>query len=96
MSNTISSQEFKDRLSELTILDIRTPDEIADFPIGGITILFEELMERLDLLEPYKNQELVVVCYTGLQSKIACTILKKRGFLFIKNLEGGLEAFLSL
>ncbi len=96
MLNTISPQEFKDRLAELSILDIRTTDEIEDFPIGGICVLFDELMERLDLLEPYKNQELVVVCYTGLQSKIACTILKKRGFSHIKNLEGGLEAYLSL
>lgn len=89
-------QEFKDRLSELCILDIRTADEIEDFPIGGISILFEDLMEQVSVLEPYKNQEMVVVCYTGLQSKIACTILKKRGFSHIQNLEGGLEAYLSL
>lgn len=89
-------QEFKDRFLELCILDIRTTDEIEDFPIGGISILFEDLMEQVSVLEPYKNQEMVVVCYTGLQSKIACTILKKRGFSHIQNLEGGLEAYLSL
>ena len=43
-----------------------------------------------------QNEEIIVVCYTGLQSFAAQAILSKRGFTNIKNLDGGLEAYLSL
>ncbi|WP_026994238.1 rhodanese-like domain-containing protein [Flectobacillus major] len=94
--NSISAEEFKERLSSLNILDIRTPDEIEEFDLGGIHIPFESLFERMEAYETLKNQEVIVICYTGLQSKIAVTILSKKGFVGVKNLEGGIEAFLSL
>jgi adenylyltransferase/sulfurtransferase len=86
--------EFKQRLSELTILDIRTPYEIEDFDMGGIQIPLDELLLNLSKIESLKNEEIVVICYTGLQSEIACKILAKKGFIKIQNLEGGLEAYL--
>lgn len=88
--------EFKQRLSELTILDIRTPYEIEEFDLGGIQIPLDELLLNLETIEHLKNEEIVVICYTGLQSEIACKILAKRGFTKIQNLEGGLEAYLAL
>ncbi len=92
----INPKEFKDRLSELTILDIRTPYEIEDFDMGGIQIPLDELLLNLEQIEHLKNQELIIICYTGLQSKIAQKILEKRGFKLLRNLEGGLEAYLNL
>ncbi|PWK16757.1 adenylyltransferase/sulfurtransferase [Arcicella aurantiaca] len=92
----MSAEEFKERLSELTILDIRTPYEIEDWDLGGIQIPLDELLLNLELIEKLKNQEIVIICHTGLQSEIARKILQKRGFTNLKNLEGGLEAFLTL
>ncbi|MCU0468291.1 MAG: rhodanese-like domain-containing protein [Arcicella sp.] len=92
----ITPQEFKDRLPTLTILDIRTPYEIEEFDMGGIQIPLDELLLHLEQIEHLKNQEIIIVCYTGLQSKIAQKILQKRGFQHLRNLEGGLEAYLSL
>jgi rhodanese-related sulfurtransferase len=92
----MSPQEFKKRLPDLTILDIRTPYEIEELDMGGIQIPLDELLLNLEEIENLKNQEIVAICYTGLQSEIACRILKKRGFTKIENLEGGLEAYLSL
>jgi rhodanese-related sulfurtransferase len=92
----ITPQEFKDRLPTLTILDIRTPYEIDEFDMGGIKIPLDELLLHLEQIEHLKNQEIIIVCYTGLQSKIAQKILQKRGFQHLRNLEGGLEAYLSL
>jgi rhodanese-related sulfurtransferase len=92
----ISPEEFKARLSELTILDIRTPYEIEDLDMGGIQIPLDELLLNLEQIEHLKNQEVIIICYTGLQSKIAQKILEKRGFQNLRNLEGGLEAYLEL
>ena len=90
------STEFKNRFPELTILDIRTPYEIEAFDMGGIQIPLDELLLDINKIEHLKNEELVIICYTGLQSEIACKILAKKGFLKVQNLEGGLEAFLKL
>lgn len=92
----INPQEFKDRFSELTILDIRTPYEIEDLDLGGIQIPLDELLLNDEKIENLKNQEVIIICYSGLQSKIAQKILEKRGFKHLRNLEGGLEAYLAL
>lgn len=92
----IIAKEFKDRFSELMILDIRTPYEIEEFDMGGIQIPLDELLLNLEQIEHLKNQEIIIICFTGLQSKIAQKILEKRGFKRLRNLEGGLEAYLSL
>jgi rhodanese-related sulfurtransferase len=90
----ISPKEFKARFSELTILDIRTPYEIGDLNMDGIQIPLDELLLNLEQIEHLKNQEVIIICYSGLQSKIAQKILEKRGFQNLRNLEGGLEAYL--
>lgn len=92
----ISPQEFKDRLSELTILDIRTPYEIEALDLGGIQIPLEELLLNEERIGNLINQEVILICYSGLQSKIAIKILEKRGFKHLRNLDGGLEAYLNL
>jgi len=88
--------EFKNRLPELNILDIRTPYELEEFDMGGLQIPLDELLLNLTAIEHLKKEEIVVICYTGLQSEIACKILKKRGFEKVQNLEGGLAEYLSL
>lgn len=92
----ISPTEFKDRFSELIILDIRTPYEIEALDLGGIQIPLDELLMNIEQIENLKNREVIIVCYTGLQSKIAQKILEKRGFKNLRNLEGGLEEYLNL
>ena len=92
----IIPKEFKDRFSELMILDIRTPYEIEEFDMGGIQIPLDELLLNLEQIEHLKKQEIIIICFTGLQSKIAQKILEKRGFQRLRNLEGGLEAYLNL
>lgn len=92
----ITPKEFKDRFSELTILDIRTPYEIEELDLGGIKVPLDELLMNIELIENLKNQEVIVICYTGLQSKIAQRILEKKGFKNLRNLEGGLEEYLNL
>ena len=90
----ISALAFKQNLDALTVLDIRTQREWDDFNVGGIHIPLDDLLQRINEISPEKNYTLI--CYNGTQSHIACQLLAAKGFKNCRNLEGGLEAFLSL
>jgi rhodanese-related sulfurtransferase len=80
----------------LNLLDVRTPSEFEDFNFGGINISMDELFGRLSEIQHLKTEAFVIICGTGLLSNIAVKVLKSRGFPQAENLEGGLEAYLSL
>ena len=90
---TISAKEFKENLSALSLLDIRTPRERADFDLGGIHIPLDDLLARISELNSSINY--TVICYNGTQSQIACRLLAAKGYQ-AQNVTGGLEAYLSL
>ncbi len=90
---TISAKEFKENLSALSLLDIRTPRERADFDLGGIHIPLDDLLARISELNSSINY--TVICYNGTQSQIACRLLVAKGYQ-AQNVTGGLEAYLSL
>jgi len=90
---TISAKEFKENLSALSLLDIRTPRERADFDLGGVHIPLDDLLARISELNTSINY--TVICYNGTQSQIACRLLAAKGYQ-AQNVTGGLEAYLSL
>ena len=90
---SISAKEFKENLSALSLLDIRTPRERADFDLGGIHIPLDELLTQIQALDLHVLY--TVICYNGTQSQIACRLLAVKG-LQAQNVTGGLEAYLSL
>jgi adenylyltransferase/sulfurtransferase len=92
--NGISAQAFKQNLDALAVLDIRTQREWDDFNVGGIHIPLDDLLARINEISPENSYTLI--CYNGTQSHIACQILAAKGFKNCRNLEGGLEAFLSI
>lgn len=96
---SISATDFKKKLESKNppqILDIRTDEEFEEFNFGGTHIYFDELLNNLQPIEFLKNKSAIIICYTGLQSEIARTILAKKGFDKLKNLEGGIESYLGL
>ena len=90
----ISAQAFKQNLDALSVLDIRTQREWDDFNVGGIHIPLDDLLQRINEISP--ENKYTLICYNGTQSQIACQLLAAKGFKNCQNLEGGLEAFLSL
>jgi len=90
---SISANDFKEHLSALSLLDIRTPGERVDFDLGGIHIPLDDLLTRIQELNP--TILYTVICYNGTQSQIACRLLTAKGYL-AQNVTGGLEAYLSL
>ncbi len=90
----MTAAEFKADLTQVNLLDIRTPREWDDFNLGGFHVPLDVLLGRIDEISRDKNW--VIICYNGTQSLIALRLLKAKGFTKIDHLEGGLEAYLSL
>ncbi len=76
-------EECAERLKEgrAIFLDLREePDgEPAPFP-GALTIPYEELKERLDELEPYRDLEIICRADSGPETGSAVSFLRSRGF----------------
>jgi phage shock protein E len=71
------------------LLDVRTPEEWADFHVPNTTFIpLEELADRLN--ELLRDQEIVVVCRTGNRSQQARDILRQAGFSMVSSMAGGL------
>jgi adenylyltransferase/sulfurtransferase len=86
--------EFKADLTQVNLLDIRTPREWDDFNLGGFHVPLDVLLERIAEIPTEKSW--MIVCYNGTQSLIAMRLMKAKGFTNIDHLEGGIEAYLSL
>jgi rhodanese-related sulfurtransferase len=71
------------------ILDVREPDEYAQFHIPGATLIpLGELANRVD--EVPKDRNVIVVCRTGVRSAQGRTILLNAGFTQVTSLDGGM------
>jgi len=92
---TISVAELKEQLktdSSLVVLDVRTPAELKSSlgKIDGvINIPLQELEERMEELETYRDNQMAVICRSGMRSGKATEILTKNGFN-VKNVLGGM------
>ena len=80
------------RTSELFLLDVREPHELAISALRGATnIPLGELAARLSELD--SAREIVVFCKAGTRSKRALGLLVSAGFRKVKNLKGGINAW---
>lgn len=76
------------------VLDVRQPDEYAGANIGGMLLPLGELADRLDELEPHRDDETVVVhCRSGGRSAQAVALLHAAGYTNAVNLRGGIHAW---
>ena len=96
----ISVKELKERLDageNIHLLDVREPDENAEFNIGGTLIPLGRIHSmQFDEIEDLTNEEIVIYCRSGNRSLQACMFLEMTGFKNVKNLAGGLVEWKSL
>jgi len=90
----ITPEEVKQRLDAgetLNLLDVRQPEENAEFNIGGILLPLGKIqnMETADI-ENLKEKEVICYCRSGIRSGMAAMILEQMGFANVKNLTGGM------
>ena len=93
--NEISVEELQskiERKENLFILDVRERNEYDFSNIGGTLIPLGELDNRIDELP--KVQEIVVLCKTGIRSARAVELLLSKKFTSVKNLIGGISAWI--
>ena len=95
----ILPQELKERLTNqenLTLIDVREEWEHQEANIGGENIPMGLVPYRLDDLEQFKDQELIVYCKTGNRSGQVKSFLEDQGYNKVRNLLQGIEGYLSL
>ena len=75
------------------LLDVRNPEEIAICRIAGSTVIpLPELSDRLGELDSARS--MVVHCKSGVRSAKAIALLQTAGFSKLKNLKGGILAWI--
>jgi rhodanese-related sulfurtransferase len=74
------------------LLDVRQPDEHAFVSLPNPTLIpLGELLARVDEIEDWKNEEVVVYCHHGIRSANAIAQLRAAGFTNLHNLSGGID-----
>lgn len=95
----ITVEDLKSRLDnkeKFVFLDVREEWEYDDDNLGAINIPLADLPTRLDELEAYKDQEIVVHCRSGARSMNAKKFLETKGFSKVRNTTGGILAYRNL
>ena len=83
-----------DRGDDLLLLDCRERDEHATAHIAEATLLpMSELAARLNELEPYRTQDIVVHCHHGGRSLRVTNWLREQGFHRVQSMAGGIDAW---
>jgi rhodanese-related sulfurtransferase len=94
----ITVQELKKRLDEgdksFVFIDVREPHEYQAFNLGAELIPLGIVPVRLPDLEAHKNDEIVVHCRSGARSAQAKAFMMANGFSNVRNLEGGVLAWI--
>ena len=92
----ITVQELKERLDKgeaLHFYDVRETYEYEADNLGATLIPLGELPDRLNELEPFKNEEIILQCRSGARSGNAQRFLQMQGFTNVRNLLGGILAY---
>ena len=81
------------RGDDVFVLDVREPHEYEINRIGGSTLIpLGELAERFSELDA---RDIVVQCKSGRRSARAASFLREHGFKNVKNLKGGILAWVT-
>jgi rhodanese-related sulfurtransferase len=91
---TTSAEEIKARIDAgelLNLLDVREPNEHAEFNIGGILLPLGKIHTlQIEDIEDWREKEVIIYCRSGNRSSQAVLILEQLGFVHVVNLTGGM------
>lgn len=95
-SMDITIEELKERMDkgeQLNLIDVREEYEFDEFNIGATLIPLGELPERLEEIEAWKDQEILIHCRSGARSGRAKEYLTSEGYTNVRNVLGGMLAW---
>ena len=87
----ITAEEAKELMdsSEVTLVDVRTPDEYAEVRIdGAILIPHNEISARAETELPNKDATIIVYCASGVRAQQAAGILVDLGYTHVSTMGG--------
>lgn len=88
----VTVHELHDSLGEVHVLDVRQPNEWAGGHIPGAQFITgAELPDRVD--EVPGDRPVAVVCGSGYRSSASGSLLKRRGYVDVVNVIGGMAAW---
>ncbi|MBT1100275.1 rhodanese-like domain-containing protein [Streptomyces sp. Tu10] len=92
--SALSTHETRNRLHELTVIDVRTPGEYAGGHLpGALNIPLDRIQRALtDVRQAADRGEVLIVCASGARSENACRILAENG-ITTATLSGGTSAW---
>jgi rhodanese-related sulfurtransferase len=74
------------------LLDVRESEEHAFVALPNSTLIpLGQLAQRIDEIEEWKDEEIVVYCHHGIRSLNAIGQLRHFGFTKLQNLAGGID-----
>lgn len=86
------AQAYEKFQQEVFFLDVRSQDEWNQMHIAKSTLIpLDELPNRLN--EVPKDQDVVVICRSGVRSKEGVTVLRNAGYTRVVCMTGGLLAW---
>ncbi|WP_395784391.1 rhodanese-like domain-containing protein [Aquirufa sp.] len=92
----ITIEELKERMDKgenLNLIDVREEYEFDEFNIGATLIPLGELPDRLEEIEAWKDQEILIHCRSGARSGRAKEYLTSEGYTNVRNVLGGMLAW---
>lgn len=92
----ITVQELRQKLQsgdKFVFIDVREAHEFEEFNLGGELVPLGTLPFRLEELEAYKDEEVVLYCRSGARSGTAKSFMTEKGFVKVRNLLGGVLAW---
>ncbi|MDP3667944.1 MAG: rhodanese-like domain-containing protein [Sediminibacterium sp.] len=94
---TITVEELKAKIDAgefLHLIDVREPQEHADFNIGGLLLPLGKVQTlQTEEIDDLKNETVYIYCRSGNRSGQACLILEPLGFKNVINVTGGMLAW---
>jgi len=95
----ITVEDLKTRIEsgeKLNLIDVREQWEFDEANLGAILIPLQTLPNRIAELEKFKEEELIIHCRSGKRSDNAKKFLEQNGFKNVRNVLGGIVAYLDL
>ncbi len=80
-----------------TLIDVRDPDEFAEYHLTGalnLPYLGPDFLEQIETLDA--GRQYLVYCRSGRRSVRACTLMRNSGLVDLVHLDGGLNEYAAL
>lgn len=83
--------------TDFVIFDVREPWEFRQgYIYKSLNLPMRKISGQMEELSKLKEDRIVVVCKSGLRSRMVCAFLEKEGFAHLLHLKGGIKGWLKM